>query len=84
MRRFVACYDISSNSKRIKAMKLLKNKGFHAQLSFFEVDLKSSKEVEAILRSFLGSSDRLAVVLLSSRGRIRRIGGLLEGTEWVL
>ncbi|NPA40768.1 MAG: CRISPR-associated endonuclease Cas2 [Aquificae bacterium] len=84
MSRFVVCYDISSNSKRVKVMKKLKDKGFHAQLSFFEVEGSSVKELHAPLKNLISSCDRLTVVRLSSRGKIKRIGGLLEGMEWVL
>ena len=82
--RFVVCYDISSNSKRLKVMKRLKNKGFHAQLSFFEVSSKSPEELKNPLTEIVDSCDRYAVVRLSSKGEIKRIGGLLEGMEWVI
>ncbi len=82
--RFVICYDISSNSKRVKVMKKLKDMGFHAQLSFFEVSSPSSKEVENSFSKLVDSGDRLAVVRIRSKEKIRRIGGLLEGMDWVL
>ncbi len=82
--RFVVCYDVSDNSKRMKVMKRLKNRGFHAQLSFFEVETERADPLLVEVKELLESTDRFAVVRLSKRGKIRRIGSLLEGMEWVL
>ncbi len=84
MNRYVVCYDVSDNSKRIKLMKKLKGEGFHSQLSFFEVESSSGRSVVPGVREFLKESDRYTVAKLSRRGKVKRIGGLLEGTEWVL
>jgi len=84
MKRYVACYDISSNSARTKVMRRLRNKGFHAQLSFFELSASSSQEVRDSVIDMIGSTDRLAVIRLNSRSRIRRLGSLIEGMDWVL
>ena len=84
MRRFVACYDISSDRERIKVMKSFKKEGFHSQFSFFELEAPSAQVVSERVKGFLSKADRFAVVRLSKRGKIRRIGSLIEGTEWVL
>ncbi len=84
MKRFVVCYDISSNSKRLKLMKSLRNRGFHAQLSFFELEAVSPSEALPVRGEELEEMDRLVVIRLSGRGKIKRIGGLLEGMEWVI
>jgi len=55
---------------------------FHAQLSFFE--LGSSDLPLEELRTLLEEADRFTLVRLSGRGKIKRIGSLFEGTEWVL
>lgn len=81
MKRYVACYDVSSNSKRTKIMKRLKNKGFHAQFSFFE--LEGDVSVDEI-KELLDTADRFALIRLSSKSEIRRIGSLSEDTNWVL
>jgi len=82
--RYVVCYDISSNSARTKVMKRLKNKGFHAQLSFFELSASSSGDVRNSVIDLLDPVDRFAVIRLSSRGKIKRLGSLFEGMGWVL
>lgn len=84
MKKLVVCYDISLNSNRTKVMKRLRNRGFHAQLSFFELNVYSPTEVRTAVRGLLKDTDRLAVVSLNPKGKIRRIGGLLEGSGWVL
>jgi len=84
MKRYVVCYDMSSNSARLKVMKRLKNQGFHAQLSFFELSAHSSEEIMGSVGDFLSAADRLAIVKLSRRGKIKRLGSLIEGMEWVL
>ncbi len=65
-------------------MKALKNKGFHAQLSFFEVESDSAGEILPEARALLEKGDRYSVIRLSKRGKILRVGSLMEGTEWVL
>jgi len=82
--RYVVCYDISSNSARTKVMKRLRNRGFHAQLSFFELSASSSEEVRNSVTDLLDPADRFAVIRLNPRGKIKRLGSLLEGMEWVL
>ncbi len=82
MKRYVACYDISSNSRRTKVMKRLRNRGFHAQLSFFELEDPDSSVKQ--IRELLEDLDRFALVRLSPKGKIKRIGSIFEGTEWVL
>ena len=84
MKRFVVCYDMSSNSSRLKVMKKLRNMGFHAQLSFFELNAKDREEVVSSVKAHLQASDRFAVVRLNKKAPIKRIGSLFEGTEWVL
>ncbi|GEM_PF-798416 len=84
MKRFVACYDITDNYKRTKMMKRLRGSGFHAQLSFFEIEAEDPDRVSSQLKDLLARTDRFAVIRVSKRGRIRRIGSLLEGMEWVL
>lgn len=84
MKRFVVCYDISSNSARTKVMKELRREGFHAQLSFFELSANSHKEIHGSIKPLLEAPDRFAVVRISKKGKIKRIGSLMEGTEWVL
>ncbi len=80
----VVCYDITDNRNRFKVMKNLKSKGFHAQLSFFEVEAEDPKVLAGRVRDLIDRADRIAVVRLSGRGRIRRVGSLFEGMEWVL
>ncbi len=82
MKWFVVCYDISSNSRRTKLMKRLRSKGFHAQLSFFELEAPSPSE--AFPREQFEETDRIAVVRVSRREKIKRIGSLIEGMEWVI
>ncbi len=82
MKRYVACYDVSSDRRRLKIMKKLKDKGFHAQRSFFEVE--GREDVIADVRDLLEAPDRFALIRLSGKGKIKRIGSLFEGTEWVL
>ena len=65
-------------------MKALRNKGFHAQLSFFEVESDSAGEILPQARSLIEKGDRYSVIRLSKRGKILRVGSLMEGTEWVL
>ncbi|QWK20615.1 MAG: CRISPR-associated endonuclease Cas2 [Hydrogenobacter thermophilus] len=84
MKRFVACYDISSDKDRLKVMRSFKREGFHSQLSFFELEAHSAQAVSEKVKGFLSGTDRLAVVRLSKRGKIKRIGSFFEGTEWVL
>ncbi len=84
MERLLVCYDITDNRNRFKVMKGLKGKGFHAQLSFFEVQAQNPKTVADKLKDFIEKTDRLAVIKLSGKGRIRRVGSLFEGMEWVL
>ena len=84
MKRFVACYDISSNSERTKVMRRFRREGFHSQFSFFELEAPSAQAVSERVKQFLSRTDRLAVIRLSKKGRIKRIGSLFEGTEWVL
>ena len=84
MKRYVVCYDVHDNSGRTKLMKKLRNKGFHSQLSFFEVEGSNPGEIVPEVRGLLEKTDRYSVIRLSKRGKIRRIGSLLEGMEWVL
>ncbi len=84
MKRYVVCYDISSNSARVRVMKKLKDQGFHSQFSFFEVTARSSEELEKSVNPALEETDRFAIIRVSSRGEIKRLGSLLEGMEWVL
>lgn len=84
MRDYLVCYDISSDRERVKVMKILRGMGFHAQLSFFEVSANSSEEILNNVRHLITGADRLAVIRLGKRDKIRRIGGLLEGMRWVL
>jgi CRISPR-associated endonuclease Cas2 len=84
LKRFVVCYDVSDNSKRLKVMKRLKGKGFHAQLSFFEVEANSGGAVATGIRDLLETTDRFAVVRVSKKGKVKRIGSLFEGMGWVL
>jgi len=84
VKRYIVCYDVHENSRRVKLMKKLRNKGFHSQLSFFEVESAGAEEIVPGIGELLDKADRYSVIRLSSRGRIRRIGSLLEGMEWVL
>jgi CRISPR-associated endonuclease Cas2 len=84
LKRFVVCYDVSDDRQRLKVMKTLKKMGFHSQLSFFEVEAHSEREILIRLEPLLKEVDRLAVGRISKRGRIKRIGTIIEGTEWVL
>ena len=84
MKRYVACYDISSNYKRNKVLKLMKNLGFHSQLSFFELEARSGKNVGEAIKDFIENTDRFSAIRLSKKGKIRRIGSIIEGMEWVI
>ncbi len=81
---YVVCYDITSDRNRIKAMKRLKSKGIHSQLSFFEVEADHRNEISRDVEAYVESADRLAIVRVSKRGRIFRIGRMKEGMEWVI
>ena len=84
MKKYIACYDISSNSKRNKVLKRLKNLGFHSQLSFFEIEVKNGKSISESVKGIIENTDRFAVIKLSNKGKIRRIGSIIEGMEWVI
>ena len=84
MKDYLVCYDISSDKERLKVMKTLRGMGYHAQLSFFEVSAGSSEEILNNVRYFITGADRLAIIRLGNRDKIKRIGGLLEGMRWVL
>ncbi len=84
MNIYVVCYDITSDRNRIKAMKKLKSKGIHSQLSFFEVEADHRREISEDVKAYVESVDRLAIVRVSKRGRIFRIGSMKEGMEWVI
>ena len=84
MEKLLICYDITDDRNRLKVMKGLRSKGFHAQLSFFEVQAQDPETVLRKVRDFIEKTDRFAVLKLSGKGKIRRVGGLFEGMEWVL
>lgn len=84
MKRFVVCYDVATDKERIKIMKELKKLGFHAQLSFFEIEARSVEEIINRVGHILSSADRLAIGRISRKGKIMRVGSLFESTEWVL
>ncbi len=84
MKRYVVCYDISIDSIRNRTLKELKNKGFHAQRSFFELKAGNAQEIEKSLEFVFSPANRFAIIRLNRRGKIKRIGSLLEGMEWVL
>ncbi len=84
MNPYVTCYDIVLDKNRIKVMKILKKKGFHSQRSFFEVESDSYYEVIKDIKPFIEEDDRLAVIRVSRRGKIIRIGKLLDDVGWVL
>jgi len=84
MNLYVVCYDITSNSNRVKAMKKLKSKGIHSQLSFFEVEADHKREISEDVGIYIESADRLAIIRVSKKGKIFRIGSMREGMEWVI
>ncbi len=84
MNPYVACYDIVINKNRLKVMKKLKKKGFHSQRSFFEIESDSYYEVTKDIKPLLEDTDRFAVVRVSKRGKILRIGKLLDDVGWVI
>ena len=84
MKRYIACYDISSDRKRNKVLKRLKGLGFHSQLSFFELEARDGNSISETIKEFIENTDRFSAIRLSKKGKIRRIGSIIEGMEWVI
>jgi len=81
--RFIVCYDISDNRKRLKVSKLLKGFGIRTQYSVFEVDC-SKNVMDAIIiavDSIIDPVDKFFVYPVDDRNihKIKRIGVVSSG-----
>ncbi|MEO2152853.1 MAG: CRISPR-associated endonuclease Cas2 [Aquificae bacterium] len=75
MPKFLVCYDVSSEKKRSRLRKKLKDSGLHLQWSVFEVEADNAEQIRKFLSEKIENFESLMVF------RIKKLEARL-GTDW--
>jgi CRISPR-associated endonuclease Cas2 len=77
MAKYLICYDVSTEKKRGKLRKTLKNKGLHLQWSVFEVETTEIEKLKKFLDQVAQIEDFESLIVFKVKKLIAKMG-----TDW--